>query len=53
MYNNVNLLIILNSTLKSSYIRQMSGQVSCGSAGEYQADEWAGVTRTSWRLSVR
>ena len=26
-------------------IRQMSGQVSRGSAGEYQADEQAGVTR--------
>ena len=32
---------------------QMSGQVSRGSAGEYQADEWAGIARTSWRLSVR
>ena len=31
----------------------MSGQVSRGSAGEYQADEWAGIARTSWRLSVR
>ena len=27
----------------------MSGQVSRGSAGEYQADEWAGIARTSWR----
>ena len=34
-------------------ITQMSGQVSCGSAGEYQADEPAGVARLSWRLSVR
>ena len=32
---------------------QMSGQVSRGSAGEYQADERAGVARLSWRLSVR
>ena len=32
---------------------QMSGQVSRGSAGECQADEWAGIARTSWRLSVR
>ena len=24
-----------------------------GSAGEYQADEWAGIARTSWRLSGR
>ena len=28
-------------------IRQMSGQVSRGSAGEYQADELAGVARLS------
>ena len=31
--------------------RQMSGQVSRGSAGEYQADDWAGIAWTSWRLS--
>ena len=29
----------------------MSGQVSRGSAGEYQADERAGVARLSWRVS--
>ena len=34
-------------------IRQMSGQGSRGSAGEYQADERAGVTRLSWRVSGR
>ena len=34
-------------------IRHMSGQVSRGSAGEYQADEWAGVARLSWRVSGR
>ena len=34
-------------------IRQMSRQVSRGSAGEYQADERAGVTRLSWRVSGR
>ena len=34
-------------------IRQMSGQVSHGSAGEYQADERAGVARLSWRVSGR
>ena len=28
----------------------MSRQVSPGSAGEYQADEQAGVARLSWRL---
>ena len=32
-------------------IRQMSGQVSRGSAGEYQADERAGVAGLSWRVS--
>ena len=31
----------------------MSGQVSRGSAGEYQADEQAGVARLSWRVSGR
>ena len=30
----------------------MSGQVSRDSAGEYQADEWAGVARLSWRVSA-
>ena len=34
-------------------IRQMSRQVSRGSAGEYQADEQAGVARLSWRVSGR
>ena len=29
-------------------IRQMSRQASRGSAGEYQADEQAGVARLSW-----
>ena len=32
-------------------IRQMSRQVSRGSAGEYQADEQAGVARLSRRVS--
>ena len=32
-------------------IKQISGQVLCGSAGDYQADERAGVARLSWRLS--
>ena len=32
-------------------IRQMSGQVSRSSAGEYQADERAGVAQLSWRVS--
>ena len=30
----------------------MSGQVSRGSAGEYQADEQAGVARLSWRVNI-
>ena len=34
-------------------IRLMRGQVSRGSAGEYQADERAGVARLSWRVSGR
>ena len=34
-------------------IRQMSRQVSRGSAGEYQADEQAGVSRLRWRVSGR
>src|SRR5574340_865208 len=34
-------------------MRQTSGQVSGGSAGEYQADERAGVARLSWRVSGR
>ena len=31
----------------------MSGQESRGSAGEYQADERAGVAGLSWRVSSR
>ena len=31
-------------------IKQMSGQGSRGSAGDYQADERAGVVWLSWRL---
>ena len=34
-------------------IKQMSGQVSLGSAGDYQADQRAGVAGLSWRLSSR
>ena len=36
-----------------SIIKQMSRQGSHGSAGDYQADEQAGVTRLSWRISSR
>ena len=31
----------------------MSRQVSRGSAGEDQADEWAGVAQLRWRVSAR
>ena len=34
-------------------IRQMSRQVSHGSAGQYQADEQAGVAGLSWRVTSR
>ena len=34
-------------------VKQMSRQVSRGSAGEYQADERAGVVRLRWRLLGR
>ena len=34
-------------------IRQMSGQVSRGSTGEYKADEQAGVAGLSCRVSRR
>ena len=34
-------------------IKQMNMQVSRGAAGDYQADEQAGVMRRSWRLSSR
>ena len=34
-------------------IKQMSRQVSRGSAGDYQADEQADVAWLSWRLSSR
>ena len=34
-----------------AYIKQMSREVSRGSAGVYQADEQGGVTRLSWRIS--
>ena len=34
-------------------IKQMSRQVSHGSAGEYQQDEQAGVARLHWRVSGR
>ena len=34
-------------------IKHMNGQGSRGSAGDYQADERAGVVRLSWRSSSR
>ena len=44
---------LLNENNRVFAILQMSGQVSRGSAGEYQADERAGVARLSWRVSGR
>ena len=45
------------SPIKVFYYQQVChciyGQVSLGSAGEYHADEQAGVARLSWRLSGR
>ena len=41
------------SAAQLASIRLMSGQVSRGSAGEYQADERAGVAWLSWRVSGR
>ena len=38
---------------KLAIIKQMRGQVSRGSVGDYQADEGAGVARLTWRLSSR
>ena len=52
-------LAIVNSAVMNNGVfiwqkpRQMSGQVSRGSAGEYQADEPAGVAGLSWQLSSR
>ena len=43
----------LSREAQLSSIRQMSGQVLRGSAGEYQADERAGVARLSCRVSGR
>ena len=34
-------------------IKQVSGQLSRGSAGDYQAGERAAVARLSWQLSSR
>ena len=41
------------SVAQLASIRQMSGQVSRGLAGDYQSDERAGVARLSWRVSGR
>ena len=48
--NNIDLL---SRGAQLASIRLMSGQVSRGSAGEYQADERAGVAGLSWRLLGR
>ena len=46
----------IKRTLKKEspiFEKQMSGQESRGSVGEYQVDEQAGVARLSWRVSGR
>ena len=45
--------LFLLPNLSQLKIVQMSGQVSRSSAGEYQADERAGVARLSWRVTGR
>ena len=40
------------ATLTSPALQALSRQVSRGSAGEYQADEQAGVARLGWRVSA-
>ena len=46
-------LICISMLTNVAIIGQMSKQVSLGSAGDYEADEQAGVSRLSWRLSSR
>ena len=41
------------SAAQLAIIKQMSGQLSFGSAGDYQADERARVALLIWRLSSR
>ena len=41
------------STAQLAKVKQMNRQVSRGSAVDYEADEQAGVTWLSWRLSKR
>ena len=43
--------VVHGRTAQLASIRQMIGQVSRGSPGEYQADERAGVARLHWRVS--
>ena len=50
-----NTIVIKNGNVEKEFtklFRQMSRQVSRGSAGEYQEDEQAGVARLRWRVSV-
>ena len=44
--------VLLRTTIVNR-VRQMSRQVSRRAAGEYQADEQAGVEWLSWRVSGR
>ena len=48
MYYTCNRISKRVHTHRETYIRQMSGQVSPGLAGEYQSDERAGVARLSF-----
>ena len=50
--NSVVALYALSNCGTGAYLL-CSGQVSRSSAGEYQADERAGVARISWRVSGR
>ena len=43
----------MGRAVQLAYIKQMSRQVSRGSAGDYQADEHAGVEQLRWQLSGR
>ena len=55
LFFNLLLLLYINTVIlygvQLASIRLMSGQVSRGSAREYQADERAGVVGLSWRVS--
>jgi len=43
----------MNHKAQLAIIKQMRSQESRSSAGNYQADEQAGVTQLSWQLSSK